>query len=105
MTVREGGGDAFDDVLPLHGEEQQSFFRFRELFQRQLYVDFWYERAGIELRHQIGMNNIMWESDFPHSTSTYPESRKFVDRILEGVPKHERDQLCYGNAMRLYGLN
>ena len=37
------------------------------VFQRQLYVDFWYERAGIELRHQIGMNNIMWESDFPHS--------------------------------------
>jgi predicted TIM-barrel fold metal-dependent hydrolase len=51
------------------------------------------------------MNNIMWESDFPHSTSTYPESRKFVDRILAGVPKEERDQLCYGNAMRLYGLN
>ena len=63
------------------------------------------ERAGIELRHQIGMNNIMWESDFPHSTSTYPESRKFVDRILEGVPQNERDQLCYGNATRLYSLS
>ena len=75
-----------------------------EVFKRQLYVDFWYERAGIELRHHIGMDNIMWESDFPHSTSTYPESRKFVDRILDGVPKNERDQLCYGNALRLYGL-
>ena len=50
------------------------------------------------------MDNIMWESDFPHSTSTFPESRKFVDRILEGVPKHERDQLCYGNALRLYSV-
>ena len=75
-----------------------------ELFRRQLHVDFWYERAGIELRHQIGMDNIMWESDFPHSTSTYPESRQFVDRTLAGVPQKERDQLCYGNAMRIYGL-
>jgi predicted TIM-barrel fold metal-dependent hydrolase len=75
-----------------------------ELFRRQLYVDFWYERAGIELRHQIGMGNIMWESDFPHSTSTYPESRQFIDRTLAGVPQGERDQLCYGNALRLYGL-
>src|SRR5688572_24589068 len=75
-----------------------------ELFKRQVYVDFWYERAGIELRHVIGMDNIMWESDIPHSTSTYPESREFVDRTLAGVPQAERDQLCYGNAMRIYGL-
>jgi predicted TIM-barrel fold metal-dependent hydrolase len=47
----------------------------------------------------------MWESDFPHSTSTYPESRQFVERCLKGVPENERDQLCYGNAMRLYGLS
>lgn len=75
-----------------------------ELFKRQIYVDFWYERAGIELRHTIGMDNIMWESDFPHSTSTYPESRAFIDRTLKGVPQAERDQLAYGNAMRLYNL-
>ena len=41
-----------------------------ELFKRQIHVDFWYESAGIELRHVIGLDNIMWESDYPHSTST-----------------------------------
>jgi predicted TIM-barrel fold metal-dependent hydrolase len=46
----------------------------------------------------------MWESDFPHSTSTFPESREFVERTLKGVPENERKQLLYGNAMRLYGL-
>lgn len=75
-----------------------------ELFRRQIYVDFWYERAGIELRHLVGMENIMWESDFPHSTSTFPESRQFVERTLKGVPQIERDQLLYGNALRVYGL-
>ena len=75
-----------------------------ELFHRQVYVDFWYEAVGVQQRHQVGLNNIMWESDFPHSTSTYPESWKFVNRAMEGVPEEERKQLLYGNAMRLYKL-
>jgi predicted TIM-barrel fold metal-dependent hydrolase len=75
-----------------------------ELFKRQIHVDFWYETAGVELRHKIGMDNIMWESDYPHSTSTYPESWKFVERTLKGVPQDERNQLLYGNAMRIYKL-
>ena len=75
-----------------------------ELFRRQVYVDFWYEEAGIQQRHFIGMDNIMWESDYPHSTSTYPESWKFVERSLQGVPQDEKDRLLYGNAMRVYRL-
>lgn len=73
-----------------------------ELFKRQLYVDFWYESAGIQLRHKIGIDNIMWESDYPHSTSTYPESWEFVKRSLAGVPQEDRDKMLHGNAMRIY---
>jgi predicted TIM-barrel fold metal-dependent hydrolase len=68
-------------------------------------MNFWFERAGIELRHEIGLDNIMWESDFPHSDVDLPESKDFVERCLEGVPDAERKQLCYGNAVRTYGLN
>jgi len=74
------------------------------LFRRQIYVDFWYESAGIQQRHNIGIENIMWESDYPHSTSTYPESWEFVNRTLAGVPEDEKKQLLYGNAVRVYGL-
>ena len=75
-----------------------------ELFRRQMYVDFWYEAAGIELRHDIGMKNIVWESDFPHVTSTYPDSWKFVDWTMAGIPQDERDQLLWKNAIDLYGF-
>ena len=75
-----------------------------ELFKRQLYVDFWYEEAGVQQRHKIGIDNIMWEADYPHSTSTYPESWDFVERSLQGVPQDERDKLLYQNAMRVYDL-
>lgn len=75
-----------------------------ELFRRQVYVDFWYEAIGVQQRHNVGIDNIMWESDFPHSTSTFPESWSFVERTLQGVPQNERNQMLYGNAMRLYKL-
>jgi predicted TIM-barrel fold metal-dependent hydrolase len=75
-----------------------------ELFRRQIYVDFWYEKAGIELRDQVGVENIMWESDYPHIAATYPRSWSFVEASLAGVADEERKRLCYGNALKLYGV-
>jgi len=83
-----------------HGLEQ----RPSDLIRRQVYVNFWYEKAGIELRHNVGVDNIMWESDYPHIASTYPESWKFVERSLQGVPEDERNKMLYRNAQALYRL-
>jgi predicted TIM-barrel fold metal-dependent hydrolase len=75
-----------------------------EIVHRQMHVNFWYEVAGLEERHRIGINNIMWESDFPHVASTYPRSWSFVEHCLRGVPEPERKSLLYENAMHLYRL-
>ena len=76
-----------------------------EAFRERLYGAVWFEAHGIDVRRDFPWSHLMWESDFPHSTSTFPESRQFVERTLAGVPKPERDQLLFGNALRLYGLN
>jgi uncharacterized protein len=75
-----------------------------ELIRKQVFVNFWYEQAGIRLRKEIGIDNIMWESDYPHIASTYPESWKFVERSLHGVPEDERKKMLYVNAQTLYRL-
>jgi len=75
-----------------------------EIFRRQIYVDFWYEMAGIELRHNVGIEHIMWESDYPHIASTYPKSWRFVEQTLSGVPEPEQKKMLYENALKLYGL-
>jgi uncharacterized protein len=83
-----------------HGLERKP----SELIRQQVFVNFWYERAGIELRNAVGVDNIMWESDYPHIASTYPDSWKFVERSLAGVSEEERQKMLYVNAQTLYRL-
>jgi predicted TIM-barrel fold metal-dependent hydrolase len=75
-----------------------------ELFRRQIYVDFWFETVGIHLREYIGVDNILWESDFPHITSTYPNSWDAVEHSLAGISNAEREKILFRNAARLYKL-
>ena len=75
-----------------------------EQFSRQIYSMFWFERAGIELRDQFSTDNLMWQTDFPHSTSTYPGTWKHADHVVEEVPAAVRKKLLYENANKLYKL-
>jgi predicted TIM-barrel fold metal-dependent hydrolase len=46
----------------------------------------------------------MWASDYPHSDSTWPHSRKVIERDFEGVGDAELELLVAGNAARVYGF-
>jgi predicted TIM-barrel fold metal-dependent hydrolase len=46
----------------------------------------------------------MWASDYPHSDSTWPHSRKVIERDFDGVPDDELALLVGGNAARVYDL-
>jgi predicted TIM-barrel fold metal-dependent hydrolase len=76
-----------------------------EYFRRNVFVNFWFEASGIALRHMIGVDNIMWEADFPHPTSTYPHSRKAIETSLAGVPADEQKRMLESNAARVFGID
>ncbi len=76
-----------------------------EYFRRQVYVTFWFEVLGVKLRHEIGVENILWECDFPHPTSTYPNSRQSMEASLSDVADDERRKILHDNAARLYRLD
>ena len=46
----------------------------------------------------------MWASDYPHSDSTWPHSRKVIERDFAGVPSDELARIVGDNAAELYGL-
>jgi predicted TIM-barrel fold metal-dependent hydrolase len=48
---------------------------------------------------------MMWGSDYPHSESTFPQSRKILAEILAGVPDDERARIVGGNTARVYGFD
>jgi predicted TIM-barrel fold metal-dependent hydrolase len=53
----------------------------------------------------IGVENILWSTDFPHPATTWPNSRAVVARQFAEIPDAERDLICSGNATRVYGLS
>jgi uncharacterized protein len=75
-----------------------------EVFHRQCYVTTWRERVGLRNRNYIGAGRILWESEFPMATSTYPESSSLIETNFREVPKDERDQILWRNAARIYKL-
>lgn len=76
-----------------------------DLFKKHCYVDFWYEVSAIQdYRHIVGVDRIMWETDFPHPTALWPDTEQFLSKALEGVPEDEQYQMVAGNAIRVFGL-
>jgi len=75
-----------------------------DIFKAQCYVDFWYEKAGLAYRQVIGVDRIMWETDFPHPTSIFPDSQKWLDWSLEGASAEDRRKILVDNPMKVYKL-
>jgi predicted TIM-barrel fold metal-dependent hydrolase len=56
------------------------------------------------MRHQIGLENILWSTDFPHPATTWPRSQEAVARQFAEIPEVERNMICSENAARIYNL-
>ena len=65
------------------------------------------DQAGLAMRHKVGMDQIMIETDYPHGDSTWPHSKATVEKIVAaaGLDDAETYALVRGNAIRCYGLD
>jgi predicted TIM-barrel fold metal-dependent hydrolase len=73
-------------------------------FQRQVYATFMEDPVGLRERKQIGIDNIMWASDYPHSETTWPNSGKLTDEWTRDFEEEDREKILFRNAERLYHL-
>jgi predicted TIM-barrel fold metal-dependent hydrolase len=62
-------------------------------------------RREVELRHAIGLSNIMWGSDYPHPEGSWPETRAQMLDAFRGIPEDELTAMLGGNAARVYGFD
>ncbi len=73
-----------------------------DLFREHVWVCFIDDMTGIRIRDMVGVDKILWESDYPHSDGTWPYSRKRFDEMVTGVPEADVRKIGEENARRLF---
>ena len=53
----------------------------------------------------MGVDNLMFSTDYPHHGCDWPHTRETVDKLFVGGHAGERAKMCAGNAVKLYNLN
>jgi predicted TIM-barrel fold metal-dependent hydrolase len=75
-----------------------------EYFQRQMAATFVYEPEAVELRHRLGVENVLWSTDFPHPACNWPDASSKIDSLFEGVPEDEVHMITWQNGANMYGI-
>ena len=73
-------------------------------WKRQCYATYQTDPIGVKLLDDLGEDNVMWGSDFPHPDGIWPDSREYVQRELGHLPAATRRKVVCENAGKLYGL-
>jgi predicted TIM-barrel fold metal-dependent hydrolase len=115
IALSEGGTgwipyflDRLDRTYDMHHNWTGQDFGSRrpsEVFREHFLTCFISDPVGIQLRHMIGMDNIAWECDYPHSDSSWPEAPEELAEAAAGVPDHELNKITYENAVRWYSYD
>jgi predicted TIM-barrel fold metal-dependent hydrolase len=73
-------------------------------WKRQCRATYQTDPIGIKLVDEVGAENIMWGSDFPHPDGIWPDSQEYIQRELGALPAGIRRKIVCENAARLYGF-
>jgi predicted TIM-barrel fold metal-dependent hydrolase len=79
--------------------EKPSFY-----WHRNMAATFEQDLTGIRLLDLIGVDNLMWATDYPHPDSTWPRSHEVLEEHFAGVPVDDVEKIAWANAARIYHL-
>jgi predicted TIM-barrel fold metal-dependent hydrolase len=71
---------------------------------RQCFATYQTDPIGVKLIDDLGEDNVMWGSDFPHPDGIWPDSKDYTQKELGHLPPARRRKIVCENAGRLYGL-
>ena len=69
-----------------------------------IYGCFFRDRTGLENLHRVGVDNVTFETDYPHTDSTWPHTRKLFEEQVEHLDDETVYKLARGNAIRMLRL-
>ena len=89
------GEDRFRDLMKLKPSEY---------WRRQCKATFQFDPIGTKLVDDIGVETVMWGSDYPHTDGVWPESSKYIAEQFAGLPPDVVHKITCENAGKFYGL-
>jgi len=96
-----------DKMAERHGWEQLGM-DLPELpsyyWHHNMFATFEEDEFGVRVRHDIGVENLCWATDYPHPDSTWPHSQQVIHEHFDDVPVEEMRLMVGGNAARIYKL-
>ncbi len=74
-------------------------------FKRQVYGCFFRDKHGLDSLDAIGVDNVTFETDYPHTDSTWPHTKKVAEEMMEGLDAETVYKIVRGNAIKMLSLN
>ncbi len=98
--------ECFDESVLRNRAEWQLPLLPTEYFRRNVSVVYIVDEVGAHNRYDIGVANILWGPDFPHSSSAWPVDYELGREVLEraGCSESELERIMWKNAADLYKL-
>ncbi len=103
-TLLEQADDMFRRYRWYTGAVKEMRAMPSEVFHRNFWATFMIDTVGVELRHRMNLDHLMWSTDYPHTGSDWPNSRVTLERVFKGVPKAEVKKMLRDNCVALYDL-
>lgn len=74
-------------------------------YRRNCFGCFFRDTVGIELLEKVGVDNVLFETDYPHQDGTFPHSKETAESIFGHLDAESVHKIARGNAIRLLGLD
>ena len=74
-------------------------------YHRQMYGCFFRDKHGVDSLDIVGEDNITFETDYPHTDSTWPHTKQVGDKLMGHLPEDVVYKLCRGNAIKMLSLD
>jgi predicted TIM-barrel fold metal-dependent hydrolase len=74
-------------------------------YYRQIYGCFFDDEYGLDNLEKCGVSNICFETDYPHSDSTWPHSKETAQKLMGHLPAEIITKRVRGNAIEMLGLD
>ena len=95
-----------DDLVTRQGYDYPAISELpSHYFRKNVYLTFIDEPKALDhARETLGIENIMWSSDYPHPVTSWPRSQKIIEEMFGDATPRERELVLSGNAARVWNL-